>query len=78
MRGRAAERNPWQATTLDWATASPPPHGNFDRPLVVVRGPYVYSPPSSELDFIPQYEEVQASEPSDAERSPLPMPVAAE
>ena len=28
---RAVE-NPWQATTLEWATPTPPPHGNFPVP----------------------------------------------
>jgi len=40
-RGAAAE-NPWQATTLEWATPSPPPPGNFLEPPVVTGGPYRY------------------------------------
>ena len=55
-RGRAGERNPWNATTLDWNTASPPPHGNFDEPQVCHRGPYVYSPPGDGPDWIPQHQ----------------------
>lgn len=35
--------NPWLATTLEWQTPTPPPHGNFDRPIVVYRGAYDYS-----------------------------------
>ena len=27
--------NPWDGHTLEWATASPPPTGNFDEPPVV-------------------------------------------
>jgi cytochrome c oxidase subunit I len=27
--GEVAGDNPWQAWTLEWATSSPPPHGNF-------------------------------------------------
>ena len=27
--GRRPATNPWQATTLEWAAPSPPPHGNF-------------------------------------------------
>ena len=46
--------NPWQATTLDWQTPTPPPHGNFSTPPVVTRGPYEYSVPGAEADFIPQ------------------------
>lgn len=40
-RGVPAE-NPWQASTLEWATASPPPPGNFAEPPVVTGGPYRY------------------------------------
>jgi cytochrome c oxidase subunit 1/cytochrome c oxidase subunit I+III len=29
VRGKPAGRNPWQAWTLEWAAASPPPHENF-------------------------------------------------
>jgi cytochrome c oxidase subunit 1 len=54
-RGRVAERNPWQAATLEWNTASPPVHGNFGEEPVVYRGPYVYSPPGDGPDFVPQH-----------------------
>src|SRR5206468_2664634 len=40
---RAVE-NPWHATTLEWSTPTPPPHGNFPVPPVVYRGPYEYRP----------------------------------
>jgi heme/copper-type cytochrome/quinol oxidase subunit 3 len=30
FRGKPAGDNPWNAWTLEWATASPPPHENFD------------------------------------------------
>lgn len=51
------EPNYWKATTLDWAAApSPPPHGNFEKIPVVVRGPYEYSVPGAESDFSPQHE----------------------
>jgi cytochrome c oxidase subunit 1 len=50
-----AEENPWQATTLEWATPTPPPHGNFTEPPVVYRGPYEYSVPGTSRDFVPQY-----------------------
>ncbi len=48
--------NPWQATTLDWQTATPPPHGNFAHAPVVYRGPYEYSVPGHATDFTPQNE----------------------
>ncbi len=46
--------NPWGATTLDWATPTPPPHGNFTSEPVVYRGPYEYSAPGAKLDYLPQ------------------------
>ena len=46
--------NPWQATTLDWQTPTPPPHGNFTKEIVVYRGPYEYSVPGHPTDFTPQ------------------------
>src|SRR6266568_3835801 len=27
--GKKASDNPWEATTLEWTTATPPPHDNF-------------------------------------------------
>lgn len=46
--------NPWQATTLEWQTPTPPPHGNFAAPIEVHRGPYEYSVPGQPQDFTPQ------------------------
>ncbi len=48
--------NPWEATTLEWQTPTPPPHGNFTKTPVVVRGPYEYSVPGRSKDFTPQNE----------------------
>lgn len=48
--------NPWDATTLDWATPTPPPHGNFHTEPVAYRGPYEYSVPGAARDFTPQFE----------------------
>jgi cytochrome c oxidase subunit 1 len=47
FRGRPAPRNPWQATGLEWQTASPPPEDNFERPPRVGQGPYHYHPEGS-------------------------------
>lgn len=53
--GRKVEGdNPWSATTLDWATPTPPPHGNFATEPVVYRGPYEYSAPNAKNGFIAQ------------------------
>jgi cytochrome c oxidase subunit 1 len=56
-RSSAANQNPWEATTLEWAATTSPPlgHGNFEVLPVVYRGPYEYSVPDSDLEFIPQH-----------------------
>jgi cytochrome c oxidase subunit 1 len=57
MKGKTiTSDNPWQATTLEWQTPTPPPHGNFIGPIQVYRGPYGYSMPGRETDFMPQNE----------------------
>lgn len=52
--GRKVDHNPWQATTLEWAAPSPPPHGNFETAPVVYCGPYEYSVPGKKTDYCPQ------------------------
>ncbi len=53
--GAKAGRNPWNATTLEWDTDSPPPLDNFGGHYPsVYRGPYEFSVPGVEQDFIPQ------------------------
>ncbi|HWE63376.1 MAG TPA: cytochrome c oxidase subunit I [Chloroflexota bacterium] len=44
-RGERAPSNPWGARTLEWATNSPPGHGNFVRTPVVTWAPYDYTKP---------------------------------
>jgi cytochrome c oxidase subunit 1 len=51
---QATSDNPWEATTLEWATPTPPPHGNFAVAPVVHRGPYEYSVPGRDQDYLPQ------------------------
>jgi cytochrome c oxidase subunit 1 len=53
---RVTSDNPWEATTLEWQTPTPPPHGNFTKPIEVHRGPYEYSVPGASKDFTPQNE----------------------
>ena len=56
--GKRAEKNPWQANTLEWTADSPPPHGNWpvkDLPNCY-RGPYEYSFPGRDSDYWPQDE----------------------
>ena len=52
--GKKAEDNPWQANTLEWTAPSPPPHGNFETVPTVYRGPYEYSSPLVQEDWLPQ------------------------
>lgn len=51
MRGKKAPANPWGARTLEWATDSPPPHGNFARKPVVTSGPYDFAKPAMYFGF---------------------------
>ncbi len=55
-KGEKVDRNPWQATTLEWTAPSPPPHGNFLETPQVHRGPYEYSVPGASRDYLPQSE----------------------
>jgi cytochrome c oxidase subunit 1 len=53
--GKKASDNPWEATTLEWTTATPPPHDNFGGHVpVVYNGPYEYSVPGAPQDFVMQ------------------------
>jgi cytochrome c oxidase subunit 1 len=45
LRGPLAGPNPWDATTLEWQTSSPPPLENFERPPLIVGDPYRYGEP---------------------------------
>ncbi len=54
-KGKRASDNPWEATTLEWITATPPPHDNFGGQTPVVHnGPYEYSVPGAPKDFVMQ------------------------
>jgi cytochrome c oxidase subunit 1 len=59
-KGEKVSDNPWEATTLEWAAPSPPPHGNFPTPPTVYRGPYEYSVPGTQRDFQPQNQPAEA------------------
>src|ERR1700688_3594000 len=55
FKGPKASDNPWEATTLEWTTATPPPHDNFGGVTpVVYHGPYEYSVPGAKKDFVMQ------------------------
>src|SRR5689334_21052921 len=54
-KGKKAGQNPWESTTLEWITATPPPHDNFGGVTpVVYHGPYEYSVPGAAKDYIMQ------------------------
>lgn len=42
FKGEKAPDNPWGAKTLEWTTASPPPHENFVNEPSVSAGPYEF------------------------------------
>jgi cytochrome c oxidase subunit I len=55
FKGTKASDNPWDATTLEWTTATPPPHDNFGGHTPVVHnGPYEYGVPGAACDFVMQ------------------------
>jgi len=47
--GAPAGDNPWQATGLEWTTASPPPTHNFEETPVVTEEPYGYDRIAEEI-----------------------------
>ena len=55
FKGPKASDNPWEATTLEWSTATPPPHDNFGGVTPVVNhGPYEYGVPGAARDYVMQ------------------------
>ena len=66
------DRNPWNATTLEWSVVSPTPLGNFGaHDPVVYRGAYEFSAQGSPVDFAAQNVPPVPSEP------PLPTRLSA-
>jgi cytochrome c oxidase subunit 1 len=55
--GPKAPDNPWEATSLEWSTTSPPPFDNFGgRPIVVRQNPYEYGVETGTRDYVMQTE----------------------
>jgi len=53
--GKPAPDNPWEATSLEWSTATPPPFNNFGgKHPVVYHDPYQYGVQSSVGDYVMQ------------------------
>ena len=48
-KGAKAPSNPWGGRTLEWMTASPPIHHNFEHTPVVIHGPYDHHKPMREF-----------------------------
>jgi len=61
-KGPKASDNPWEATTLEWITATPPPHDNFGGQTPVVNhGPYEYNVPGAPKDYVMQTDPATAT-----------------
>jgi cytochrome c oxidase subunit 1 len=55
FKGKKAGDNPWEATTLEWVTSTPPPHDNFAGVLpTVYHGPYEFAVPGAPRDYVMQ------------------------
>ncbi|HJQ32287.1 MAG TPA: cbb3-type cytochrome c oxidase subunit I, partial [Pyrinomonadaceae bacterium] len=55
FKGKKASDNPWDATTLEWVTATPPPHDNFGGKVpTVYRGAYEFGVPGTPDDYVLQ------------------------
>jgi cytochrome c oxidase subunit I len=55
FRGAPAPDNPWEGTSLEWSTATPPPLDNFGGKLpVVYHDPYQYGIEGSTGDYVMQ------------------------
>src|SRR5688500_9330195 len=60
-KGEKASDNPWEDNGLEWATPSPPPHGNFATVPTVYRGPYEFSSPLVAEDYLPQHRRLDSN-----------------
>ncbi len=60
--GKTAPDNPWEATSLEWSTPTPPPFDNFGgKHPVVYHDPYQYGVKSSTGDYLMQASPEQAA-----------------
>jgi cytochrome c oxidase subunit 1 len=75
FKGKVASDNPWLSTTLEWVTATPPPHDNFGgKTPTVYHGPYEYSVPGVAEDYVMQTD----PRPHDGHNPSADKPLAAE
>lgn len=64
--GKPAPENPWEATSLEWSTTSPPPFNNFGGKLpVVYHDPYQYGVEGPAGDYVMQTDPTQIQLESD-------------
>ena len=54
FKGEKASQNPWEDNGLEWTLPNPAPHGNWETPPTVYRGPYEFSAPGVTEDYLPQ------------------------
>ncbi|HEV2762144.1 MAG TPA: cbb3-type cytochrome c oxidase subunit I [Pyrinomonadaceae bacterium] len=58
---KVSNDNPWEATTLEWVTPTPPPHDNFGGKIpTVYRGAYEFAVPGARDDYVVQWEPPEA------------------
>src|SRR5260370_4157753 len=71
--GKPAPDNPWEATSLEWSTATPPPWDNFGgKHPVVYHDPYQYGVQSSVGDYWMQDSPEQVKAPHEEKESDIP------
>ncbi len=61
FKGKKATENPWEDTGLEWSTPSPPPHGNWPTTPRVYHGPYEFSSPLVDEDYLMQTRKVEGA-----------------
>ncbi len=67
FRGEKSPDNPWEDNGLEWTVPSPPPHLNFAETPTVYHGPYEFSSPLVEEDYLPQNRKLEGdSGPADS------------
>jgi len=69
-KGEKVGSNPWKAGSLEWHATSPPWHENFQVIPTVYRGPYEFSHPDADEDYIPQTQPPKTSAATQAPVTP--------
>ena len=70
FKGKEAPLNPWNDNGLEWSIESPAPHGNYEVTPTVYRGPYEFSSPLVDEDFLPQHVPLNGERSKTAESIP--------